>query len=43
MRSFLDLLEALLLKGHTRASLAAKEQEDLDKKEAKQAAMQLGA
>ena len=38
VRSFLDLLEALLLKGHTRASLAAKEQEDRDKKEAKEAA-----
>jgi len=41
--SFLDLLEALLLKGHTRASLAAKEEEERDRREAKEAAARLGA
>jgi hypothetical protein len=39
----LNLLEALLLKEHTRASLADKEQEERDKKEAKEAAARLGA
>jgi dynein heavy chain len=43
VRSFLNLLEALLLKEHTRASLADKEQEERDKKEAKEAAARLGA
>jgi len=43
VHSFLQLLEALLLKEHTRASLVIKQQEERDKKEAKEAAMQLGA
>ena len=43
VRSFLNLFEALLLKEHTRESLAIKEQEDRDKKEAKEAAAKLGA
>ena len=43
VRSFLNLLEALLLKDHTRASLEEKEQGERDKQEAKEAAMLLGA
>ena len=42
VKSFLTLLEALLLKGQTRASLEAKEQEERDRKEAKEAVMKLG-
>lgn len=41
--AFLSLLEALLLKDHTRESLAKKELEELDKKEAKEAAALLGS
>lgn len=43
VRSLLNLLEALLLKEHTRASLAVAEQEERDRQEAKEAAMRLGA
>ena len=43
VRSFLNLLEAMLLKGHTRATLAEKEQGERDKQEAKEAAQRLGA
>ena len=43
MNSFLNLLEALLLKDHTRASLAREEQEERDRKEAQEAAAALGA
>lgn len=43
VRAFLKLLEALLLKGHTRASLAIHEQEEKDKLEAKEDAKRLGA
>ena len=41
--AFLSLLEAFLLKNHTRESLAKKELEELDKKEAKEAAALLGS
>lgn len=42
VRQFLQLLETLLLKGQTRASLEEKEQEERDRKEAKEAALKLG-
>jgi hypothetical protein len=42
MRQFLDLLEAFLLKEHTRATLAEKEQGERDRQEAKEAAQRLG-
>mmetsp|Transcript_30359 Transcript_30359/g.46465 ORF Transcript_30359/g.46465 Transcript_30359/m.46465 type:complete len:148 (-) Transcript_30359:843-1286(-) len=43
MKSYLSILEAFLLKDHTRESLIEKEEEDKDKREAKEEAARLGA